>query len=342
MMLSTPNGRGNVYFELREQPPEGWRVLTHHWSRHPDYSREMHVAGEQPDACALCAGNVAGLEWSPADARAHRYPGKLTSPWYDHMVTQLLDDEDVAKELDIDYSGSLTARVFPEFSRLTHVLDEIPYDHAVPVELSLDYGMDVTHVGIWQDAPDALRKIGEVEVSGMIPEHVADQIRDECRALGVPEHELSPQFTRHWLAVGDPSGEATQLATARSLTADYLAAGFRIDKPIAPSNQLVGATIRSMKRLLLGRPKPVRYSLARCPLSVLHMEQNRWPTDPQGNRRESATKPKDDVHNHAARADAYYAFYKFPPPADPTLPQPDDERDWRRERATEVTYGDVL
>lgn len=339
LMLSTPKGRGNVYYRIRTERPSGWTILDHHWRHHPIYSQGMHVAALAPDnttdpptpggyvqdqpeemlqvslGCRLCAGTVFGRRWTPSDPQAHRYPGKLTSPWYDQAVSELTNEQ-VAEELDIDYTASLTARVYEEFDEQVHVLDSIPYDPALRVELSFDYGWDVTAIGVWQDAPDSLRKIGEAEFTETLPKEAAAELRRILHRLGIPERELVPDQTLRWLAVGDPAGRGTQLSTGEPLTADYLREGFSI---VDPGAQLVATTLKALKRLLVGRPKPIRYSRATCPLTILHMQQNRWPTDAQGNRRIGATKPQDDEHNHMCRADAYYATYKYPPPTDAPL-----------------------
>jgi hypothetical protein len=336
LMLSTPKGRGNVYFRLREERPEGWRIVEHHWSLNPVYRQGIHYAAFAPDRdspggyapqpdkemrraslrCKLCAGTVAGKAWTAAEPRAHRFPGRLTSDWYEKAHAEMTREQ-VAEELDIDYTASLTGRVYEEFDERVHVVDRIAYDRHLPLEFSFDYGWDVTHVGIWQDAPMELRKIGEVEATEALPEDVADDVRATLRALGVAENELLPEITRQMLSVGDPAGEGTQLNTGEALVVDYWRAGFVIGNP---GHQRVATTIKALKRLLDGRPKPVRYSRAGCPLTILHMQQNRWPTDPQGQRRVGAAKPLDDVHNHACRADAYYVTYKYPPPAD-AMPQ---------------------
>src|SRR5262249_29662274 len=95
VMLSTPKGEGNVYFRLRESEPRAWVFLRHHWSEHPVYADGLHLAGESA-ACELCAGVEADTPWDPSEHETHRYPGKLTSPWYDEAVRELTD-EDVAQ-----------------------------------------------------------------------------------------------------------------------------------------------------------------------------------------------------------------------------------------------------
>lgn len=343
LMLSTPKGRGNVYYRIRTERPSGWTIIDHHWRHHPDYADGIHVAALAPDTstdpptpgghaaqpdemleralgCRLCTGTIFGRKWDPSRKVAHRYPGKLTSAWYEDAVRELTDEQ-VAEELDIDYTASLSARVYGEFDERTHVLDQIPYEPALSIELSWDYGWDVTAVGVWQDAPGELRKIGEAEFTETLPSGVAAGLRETLRQLGVPDRLLVHDQTLSMLCVGDPAGRGTQLNSGEPLTADYLREGFSIADP---GQQRVETTLKALKRLLNGRPKPVRYSRAGCPLTILHMQQNRWPTDAQGNRRVGSTKPLDDVHNHMCRADAYYATYKYPPPTD--VPLTPDER----------------
>lgn len=307
LMLSTPQGKGNVYYRIRNNPPVGWTVINHHWSKHPDYSIGMHVAAADLD-CPLCAMNLLGVRWSADNPIAHRYPGKLTSPWYESAHAEFTDEQ-VAEELDIDYAASLTARVFTEFDEQTHVVPRIPYDEHLPLEFSWDYGWDMTSVGIWQDAPMELRKIGEWEGGGLTPEHVVAEVLQTLRNLGVDPKALDRSLTPQFLMVGDPAGEGTQLNSGEPLTADYARLGFVITNP---GQNRVATTLKVLKRLLLGRPKPIRYSRATCPKTIEHMQMNRWPVDNQGNRRIGATKPQDDIHNHACRADSYYATFKWP------------------------------
>lgn len=309
---STPRGTDNVYYKVREARSPDVIYLRHHWSVHPVYSQGKHVAAQDP-GCGLCAQNRLGVEWTPQQPVAHRYPGRLTSPWYDQMVVRLLDEEQIAQELDISYERSVSARVYPEFSVEQHVLPTIPWDPAVPVELSFDYGWSpsTTSVGIWQDAIDSLRKIGEVEVQEQTPEQVAQAVRDTLLDLGMPPLDVEPRFTAGWLAVGDPAGNARDIATGETIVAMYRKQGFTI---ISPPAERVREGIIAVKRLLMGAPKPVRYSAAACPKTVEHMRQYHWPVDRYGRRKTGATRPDHDAHSHMCDADRYYVTFKFPAP----------------------------
>lgn len=334
-LLSTPFGSDNFHARLADEEPEGWRYLRLHWSTHPIYSKGLHVAGLEPErqptaemadvarSCPLCRGNRRGFKWNPKAPRAHRFPGRLTSPHYDRAVIGKTIEQ-VASELDIDRERSLTARVYDEFSSEVHVYRgpdgreaEIPYDPLLPIELGWDYGLDCTAVVIAQDAPTEYRIIGEVEVYDRpgetpIPEVVAPLVRQELVALGVEPRFATPAWTRRMYARGDPAGDARGLSNARPLTSDYRAAGFNILAPPRYLTMTVDPSIKAVKALFLGTPKPVRIS-SRCVKGIRHLRHNRWPTDAQGARRVGATVPLDDEHNHWARALAYLVVAKFPP-----------------------------
>lgn len=335
---STPFGKANVYYRLRQQKPADMLFLRHHWSRHPVYARGLHVAAFAPEArepgrhapqptqeaadaansCSLCLGTIWGRTWSGRDPfTCHRYPGKPTSPWYDAAVVEMTDLQ-VAQELDIDYTASLSGRVYPEFSWERHVHDRIPYDQAFPLSFALDYGLDTTAVAIIQETPTEIRQIGELEVSDLTPEEVVAALRAELRALQVPENEIA--LLPEKFAVGDPAGEGRDLATVRPLTADYRAAGLSI----VSERSSVYRTVLALKRLLLGRPKGYAIS-ATCVKTIAHLEENRWPTDRAGNPKPGPQHPVDDEHNHMARALAYYTTFRFPPPiADDGYGEPED------------------
>lgn len=334
-LLSTPFGSDNFHARLADEEPEGWRYLRLHWSTHPRYALGLHVAGLEPDrqptpamadaadGCELCAGNRAGFKWNSRAPRAHRFPGKLTSPHYDRAVIGKTVEQ-VASELDIDREKSLTGRVYDEFASEIHVYRgadgreaEIPFDPDLPLELGWDYGLDCTAIIVCQDHPLEYRVIGEVEVLDRpgetpIPSVVAPLVRQELIALGVEARFATPAWTRRIYARGDPSGDHRSLSTGRPLTTDYRVAGFNISRPPSYLTRRVEDSIKAVKALLLGEPKPLVVS-ARCQRFIRHARQNRWPTDAQGAKRIGVTTPFDDEHNHMMRAFAYLVVSKFPP-----------------------------
>jgi hypothetical protein len=320
---STPRGKDNMYFRMKVEGGAELIRLRHHWSIHPTYSKGLHVSGEWSDTCVRCRGAqralyegrvVEGsnrvLDWDPYNLdRAHRFVGRLVSPWYDEAVVGLTDEQ-VAQELDIDYTGALTARVYPEWSPEVHVRPEgIERDSNLTPQLAWDYGADTTAVIVMQETPSELQVIAEYEVGGSTPEQVALGLREILLRRGVPELELRSQFTKDWVAVGDPAGEGTELATMRSLVADYSTQGFTI----VSTRQPVSRTVNAVKRLLGGVPKRLYVDPEWCPFFIEHIENNTWPVDRQG-RRKPGNQPLNDAHNHMMRALAYFVSYKWPAP----------------------------
>ena len=181
--LSTPEGEDELFHAMRETKPAGVTFIRHHWSRHPVYGAGAHIAGTDP-GCRGCRGNQGDVAWDAQHPeRAHRYPGKLASPWYDRKVAELTHEQ-VAQELDIDYAGSLTARVYAEFTEEVHVVDGPLFDAVIGYETAWDYGADTTSVVILQDTPRELRAVGEYEIGDSTPEQVAAGLREVLADMG--------------------------------------------------------------------------------------------------------------------------------------------------------------
>lgn len=325
--FSTVNGDSNMHARLSDEKPQGWTYLRLHWSEHPVYGAGQHIAGELED-CPLCAGTRSGLAWNPEKPLAHRYPGRLTSPWYDQAVIDKTDEQ-VANELDIDRERALSGRVYSEFQTDRHVVPEgIPLDlgleHAT--ELYWDFGLDATSIVVCQDAPEEFRVIGLLEMGDLFgttatPELVAARLRDYLGELGFPEERTTPAWTRRLTGIGDPAGHTRSLATNRALAADYNRQGFAIGKPPAQLCRTVDPSIRAVKRLLLGGPKPLRVCGVKAEVFARHMRNNVWPTDALGRR--TGTTPLDNIHNHACRAFAYGILAKWGAPVEHQVPPHD-------------------
>lgn len=330
---STPYGEGNVYFRLLDERPRNWRFVNYHWTGHPLYGHGKHVSAvgpdpergieghmsEQPDVdaqnaadrCELCKGTLAGIPWKASDPLSHRYQGKMVSPWYDDAVVGLTDDQ-VASELDIDYAGSLPARVYTEFDERVHVVDQLHYNDRLPIELAFDYGLDITAVAIIQDTPGEILQIGEVETTDAAPDEVSRAIVHTLASIGVPKGVLHPHVLATMFCVGDPAGDYREVGTGKSIAQQYADNHFIITSPAKPWS--VAKTILTTKRILQGRPKRYLVSSSTCPKTIKHWRQNRWPLDRFGVRKPGATQPLDDEHNHMMRALAYYLTYKYPAP----------------------------
>jgi hypothetical protein len=228
-------------------------------------------------------------------------------------------DEQVASELDIDRVRSLSGRVYPGFTKGIHVIDGgIPYDPALPIQFGWDYGLDCTSVPVLQDGPEEVRVIGLLEMGDLFgnvatPEQVSVRLRQYLMELGVPEEDCTHDATLRMRAVGDPAGQARSLESAKPYVQQYRNQGFAIDRPPTRLTARVDFSIISVQRLLTGAPKALRVCGVNAREFAIHMGSNRWKTDAHG----VPTQPRallDDVHNHCARAFAYWAVATYPPP----------------------------
>jgi hypothetical protein len=322
--LSTPLGEDNAFARIRNERPRGWIFKRFHWSEHPVYRAGLHIAGADPDTCDACRATLE--EKRPADG-GHRYPGKLTSPWYEDAISDRTDEQ-VAQELDIDYAGSLPGRVYPEFSRELHVVDHIGYDRYLGgVLLAWDYGLDTTAIVICQESPMDFRIIGIHEAHDSPPHEVVAGLKRVLVGLGVEGFmvEQAANSSSMIESVGDPAGEGRDLSTGRSVADEYRRLGW----PIQPARHFQSAevTINAVKRLLGGRPKPLRACGTNAKAFIRHIEANRWPADREGRRRVGAKLPLDDAHNHALRGLAYLVYDRFPAPVEDhgeAAPEDDD------------------
>jgi hypothetical protein len=318
LYLSTPEGDTNMHARMCDEKPSGWEYLRLHWSDHPIYGRGLHVAGKADD-CEACAHTRDGTAWTANNPLSHRYPGRLTSPWYDGAVIGKTDEQ-VASELDIDRERSLSGRIYPEFNSGTHVIHTgIGYDPNLEIQFGWDFGLDCTSVPIIQDGPEDIRVIGLVEMGDLFanvatPEQVSTRVRSYLRELGVPDELLTSDETLKMRAVGDPAGQARSLDSARPYVDQYRNQGFRIERPPTRLTAKVDFSIISVQRILTGAPKPLRVCGVNAREFARHIGSNRWKTDAHG----TPTQPRailDDVHNHCARAFAYWAVATYPPPS---------------------------
>ena len=116
--LSTPNGETNEYFRMRKQAYSGHiQGLRYHWTEHPFYTKE----------------------------------------WYARKCREIGDPVKIAQELDIDYTGSVAGRVYPQFRSISAGGDirigKYEYDSSRPVVVSIDHshgGQDPNAVIVWQ------------------------------------------------------------------------------------------------------------------------------------------------------------------------------------------------
>jgi hypothetical protein len=120
---STPNGKGNVFYELKVRPNTTFKKYTFHWSEHPRKAANAYCG------CGQWRVNPRSTQLPHEQYAAHRractLPVKerrIRSPWYDESARDMRP-EYVASELDISYEQSQRGRVWPSFDYARNTFD---------------------------------------------------------------------------------------------------------------------------------------------------------------------------------------------------------------------------
>lgn len=272
---STPNGKAGAFGRLRHAAQSVFKVLTNHWTEHPVFSKGLYYDEEQ----------------------------RPRSPWYDAQCEKMLP-EDVARELDIDYEGSVLAKVFPEAGKGMHVC-KVGYDANLPLQLWWDFGMaDPTSVMFVQiyiagKLPE-VRVIADYEETDLVPAEHAENIRAILRKIGFRGD------TRSIRCYGDPAANSRSLQKKTTLTQDYAKEGL----VIRSRRSSIVEGIKLCKMLLRGQSGTLHVDHG-CELFQLHLHENRYPTDRQGNRKAGVEEPLNDAHNHMCAGFRYGMVNNF-------------------------------
>lgn len=112
---STPKGSANAFYEVMHNT--GLRKLRMHWTEHPEKRKGLYRGDKETGKIELfddLNGTIAVPDPEKGGKDYVVFPdgydficdGKLRSPWYDEQFTRCTSPQEVAQELDIDYTGS--------------------------------------------------------------------------------------------------------------------------------------------------------------------------------------------------------------------------------------------
>jgi len=110
---STPQGANNGFYEVVHNTSA--RQIRLHWSVHPEKKRGLYTTeAGRPKLLDEFREFVEVLRKGEKDLIRVRYPedypfrldGKMRSPWYDNQSARCASDQEIAQELDIDFTGS--------------------------------------------------------------------------------------------------------------------------------------------------------------------------------------------------------------------------------------------
>jgi hypothetical protein len=279
ILNSTPFGIGNNYARLKRMHQKGqetgFKYIRLHWSQNPMYSRGMEIDSES---------------------------GRMTSPWYKKTI-QTMTVEQIARELEISYSNSMSGLVYPEFNIDIDVLSETDAWKADfdarkgPVYVGWDFGLN---------DPTALLLIQKNELGGY-------DVFNELQAEGQPIENFVP-YVQSWqndtykgvdfLHWGDIAGTQREQVTGSSVIETLAYLGVYVQS----KKQGVQDGIRKIR--LMHQQRQIRVH-PRCITYIECKTNHHYPLDPTGKPREGIEVPYHDWSSHICAAERYVVMGVF-------------------------------
>lgn len=246
---STPNGKGNNFARLRFSPPSESGYRINTWHW------KLH-----PEK---------NLEWFTNETRG-------------------LTKEQIAREYEISYAGSVEGQVYYNFD-FSHVVD-LEYDETLPLFTAWDFGISDPTAIIWiQLNPNGeIRIIDEFELNEEEAPYFAKVVAGK----------YGNKYFEH---IGDPAGKAR--GVSKKSWASWLAEfGIHIKYPwIHSMDERILATRKIMPRLWVSK---------KCVLFQDRIANYRFPVDATGIP--TSDSPIHNWASHMITALEFFATYKFP------------------------------
>jgi hypothetical protein len=245
---STPNGKGNNFARIRFMDPEASGFRMNSW------------------------------HWK-------RHPER-NQAWF-IKETKGLTREEIAREYEISYSGSVEGQVYYNFD-ISHIID-LPFNPALPLFTSWDFGIaDPTSIVWIQLNPNGeIYIIDEYEMNEEEAPHFAAIVKK--------------RYQKYFEHIGDPAGKARGV-TKKSWASWLGELGIIIKYPWGHD---YGERILATRRIM-----PKLYVSKKCVLFQDRIANYRFKTDTDG------SPIKDEpIHNwasHMMTALEFFAAYKFP------------------------------
>jgi len=253
-LLSTPNGpEGN--FARIWNSPGSFRKVRIHWTEHP-----LRYDGLELD----------------------HVTGRPSSEWYRAMCAVMTQDQ-VARELDIDFSRSASGLVYPEFSYDRHYSAQVRYDPDLRLHMGMDFGIGAaTAAVLFQVLGREMRVLADYEQENAPAEVNAANVWSVAQRLGFrgDKSEL--------LCHGDPAGNAREIATGSTVIREYRTFGFT---NFTTPRQKLRDGIRLVRRKL--HQGEVYFALE-CGMVPRRIADYRYSTDDNG-----SVKGDDPIKNRA-------------------------------------------
>jgi len=150
------------------------------------------------------------------------------SEWY-VKKTANMTEEDIARELEINYEKSANLKIFHEFDAEIHVPSfNIPYDPRIPLYMSWDFGLDDPEFVLFMqitvdcDGKRRLNVLDEYEKRNLLTTEHAANLKKKLMLMNFSGTYKS--ITCH----GDPEGSKRERTSRQSVCQQYKLSGFDI------------------------------------------------------------------------------------------------------------------
>jgi len=255
LMDSSVFGMDNVFAELRHADPPPLKVIVIHWSMDP--AKDM--------------------------------------AWYKIQAAKIGIPEIVASELDMSYDRSLTGRIYPEFSSVTHVLETADYDKRLPLYRCWDFGTAAPcAVAYFQiDKTREIRVVDEIQETNQTAAGIAALCHLKDKEQGWKVHT----------DYGDIGGKARN-SQGTSWIVDLEAEGISVET----RSQSVSEGIALVRKAVIKGPGAEGLVVhPRCRKFIAAMLGYRWPDS----QRNDDDKPLHSIHSHMMDAFRYGIVGRF-------------------------------
>lgn len=194
LAISTPMGPHNKFARLiAGKEKEAVSIKRLHWSIHPVKS--------------------AGL--------THTSTGALTSPWYESQKATM-SEEDIARELDINYATSIKGQVFPDYTERHRIQNYVP-DTTGSIVRCFDPGLTFAVLWLHIDNYGRIVAFKENVIENARIRDVGELVQEEARALDAASGPYKYED------YGDPAGASRSGAGSENPEYTTLAYEYDID-----------------------------------------------------------------------------------------------------------------
>ncbi len=309
----TPEGKFNIYGKVMTKHEDFKHLkikrLSLHWTLHPAKSAGVKVEGTHD----FITSKEAFAFWKDGI--------RVTSPWYRNEQANRTP-LDLAKEVDISYSGSVTGRVYPAFEKKIHVgRFEYTLSKEIITSVSWDFGLDMTSFEVWQKnmRTGRNRMIKAFQRSNKEIQWFAafftgeptsgEVYHDDPEALALIEEMRGWKIHHHF---GDPYNKDNRSVVTKSTIVKVLAKyGIHVKYPVWETYKkgkivLSPTTLEDRIRKVTLRLHTVDVDDRELEFMEM-MQQSRYPKQKEDNEATSErTKPVHDQSSHLRTATEYY------------------------------------